>query len=214
MGLGFFMKIFSLNAILMTLCIGSLGIGIHANSIDLFVITKQQSCATLKKMFKKYKNLNVINEYGDSLLSNAVVNNDYKMVKALLKSGKVHVNQMVQDNKTALDLAVEYGYTKIALLLAKYGGKITREDNLYHFKSVILRKSIGSIVKFFLLAALGIGLVCVTVFVWFPAALAGDVTLFFVSLSLPVAVEAYALVHLGKFAAYSIRSGRDYYLYA
>ncbi len=64
----------------------------------------------------------------DTQLICAVKSGDRKAVKKLLKSG-VDVNQFGQDYKTALDAAVEYGYTKIALDLMKYDAKVTCDDN-------------------------------------------------------------------------------------
>jgi hypothetical protein len=73
----------------------------------------------------------------DTLLIKTVKNGNYKNVKRLLKSGNVFVNELGVEQKTAMDVAVEFGDSKIAILLSKYGGKITRADNSDAFKSML-----------------------------------------------------------------------------
>jgi hypothetical protein len=65
----------------------------------------------------------------DTQLICAVKNGDRKAVKKLLKSGAA-VNELGEDNKTALDAAVEHGHAKIAIDLIKYDAKVTVQDNL------------------------------------------------------------------------------------
>ncbi len=73
----------------------------------------------------------------DPMLIKAVKNGNYKNVKNLLRSKTVLVNELGVDQKTALDIAVEFGDSKVAILLSKHGGKVTRADNSYEFKSML-----------------------------------------------------------------------------
>jgi ankyrin repeat protein len=59
-------------------------------------------------------NSSFLGQKADTQLIQAVKDGNRKAVKKLLKSG-VDVSELGQDHKTALDAAVEYGHTKIAL---------------------------------------------------------------------------------------------------
>lgn len=91
----------------------------------------------------------------DSMLIKAVKNGNYKSVKKLLKLDTVLVNELGIDQKTAMDIAVEFGDSKVAILLSKYGGKVTRADNSYEFKNMLRHSGKRKLIRFvsmFLLA--------------------------------------------------------------
>lgn len=99
----------------------------------------------------------VIPVQSNTVLIKAVQSGNYKQVKRLLKNEKVAVNELGIDQKTALDWAVEYGDTKIAFLLAKYSGKVTRTDNSYHLKLMFRtmgKKNLITFAKMFLVGGL------------------------------------------------------------
>lgn len=61
-------------------------------------------------------------------LINAVKCKDKNYVKELLASNRVDVNALY-NGKTALDIAVDYGFKKIAKILMKHGAKVTTMEN-------------------------------------------------------------------------------------
>lgn len=73
----------------------------------------------------------------DTELIKAIKNSDMKTVKHLLKKKRVAVNEFGIDQKTAMDVAVEFGDAKSAILLSKYGGKMTRPDNVAEFRYML-----------------------------------------------------------------------------
>ncbi|MBP9765245.1 ankyrin repeat domain-containing protein [Candidatus Babeliales bacterium] len=84
----------------------------------------------------------------DTKLMRAVKAGNIMAVRKLLKDKKLDLykldkgldlNQLDKDNKTALDLAVEYQHTKIVVLLAKAGGKVTSIDNAESVKKAVTR---------------------------------------------------------------------------
>jgi ankyrin repeat protein len=99
----------------------------------------------------------VIPVKSDTMLIKAVRAGNIKDVKRLLKSNNRLVNQLGIDHKTAMDVAVEFGNSKIAILLSKHGGKVTRSDNSEAFKSMLkyrAKRYIISFVAMFLFAPL------------------------------------------------------------
>lgn len=77
----------------------------------------------------------------DTPLIKAIKADNKKEVKRILKSG-VDVNELGQDYKTALDVAVEHGHVDIAISLIKHKAKVTSEDNQKYVKSLIKSKVI------------------------------------------------------------------------
>ncbi len=77
----------------------------------------------------------------DTDLIKAVKTGNIKAVKQLLKNKNVDLNQLDTDNKTALDLAVEYQRKKIVFLLAKAGGKVTSMDKAEAVHEIIVHSS-------------------------------------------------------------------------
>ena len=83
-----------------------------------------------------YANQSFVGQKSDTQLIQAVKAGNKKTVKKLLKSG-ISVNSLGQDHKTALDLAVESGYVKIAIYLIEYGGKVTSVENQIALQSLL-----------------------------------------------------------------------------
>ncbi|MBI2344907.1 ankyrin repeat domain-containing protein [Candidatus Dependentiae bacterium] len=73
----------------------------------------------------------------DTALIKAVKEGDHKTIKTLLKNKCIKINEFGIDYKTALDIAVEFDDAKTAILLSKYGAKMTRADNVQQFKSML-----------------------------------------------------------------------------
>lgn len=118
----------------------------------------------------------------DSMLILAVKDGNYKFIKKLLKSGNAFVNELGIDQKTAMDIAVEFGDSKIAILLSKYGGKVTRADNSYQFKSMLRNCGKKKLITF----------ACMFLLCWLPlsyfsiAICAAEVSLGYLALAIPV----------------------------
>lgn len=107
----------------------------------------------------------------DTVLIRAVRAGNLKLVKTLLKKEKVAVNEFGIDQKTALDVAVEYGNMKIAILLAKYDGKMTREDNAAEFTKLLNKRFIFLSVIFDFLFNISIMPICLSGFLLLPIAI-------------------------------------------
>lgn len=129
-----------------------------ATSTDLFRAVKTGNDKMLRLMLKHRHNLEIRNEAGNTLLVEAVLMGNRKAVKKILAYG-VSVNALTADNKTALDLAVEYGYSKIAFDLVKHGGKVTNQDNLYYLKTMLKDRSFSLLLQFPILWIFG-GILC------------------------------------------------------
>ncbi|MBP9765242.1 ankyrin repeat domain-containing protein [Candidatus Babeliales bacterium] len=97
----------------------------------------------------------------DTDLIKAVKTGNIKAVKQLLKHKNVDLNQLDTDNKTALDLAVEYQHKKIVVLLAKAGGKVTSMDNAESVNKAVIRSGSNMFKRIFslLCVAVGVGLI-------------------------------------------------------
>ncbi len=65
----------------------------------------------------------------DTEIIKAVKSENYRVLKNLLKKKNSSINDLGVDQKTALDIAVEIGNAKIAILLCRYGGHVTVADN-------------------------------------------------------------------------------------
>ncbi len=91
----------------------------------------------------------------DTPLIKAVKDGNYKLMKNLLKRRHVSINELGIDQKTALDVAVEYGDSKIALYLTKKGGKVTRSENIYYLRSMFKDRGLKSLITFAIMLLCG-----------------------------------------------------------
>lgn len=125
----------------------------------------------------------VIPVKSDTALIKAVKVGNRKEIKRLLKKEHVAVNEIGIDQKTAMDVAVEFGDAKTAMLLSKYNGKMTRADNVAEFKSMLKYRGKRLLISFaamFLFAGLVFWAfdVCVR--------LVSDISLTYLALAIPV----------------------------
>lgn len=127
----------------------------------------------------------------DPMLIQTVKHGNFKNVKRLLKSGNVLVNELGIDQKTAMDIAVEFGDSKTAILLSKYGGKVTRADNSHQFKSMLRHCGKRKLITF-----ISMFLLCWLPLSYFTLAICAlDASLGYLALAIPATVGV--LVYAG-----------------
>lgn len=99
-----------------------------------------------------------------TVLHTAVLADNLKLVKEILKSEQIDINRLDQNGKTALDYAVEHGYSKIVKILFKNNGKVTSVDNADYAKKLMIR-------PFKILFFIALPLFIINLIVFFPKAL-------------------------------------------
>lgn len=78
-------------------------------------------------------------DLAQTALHRAVLADDLKLVKKVLESEQIDINTLDQNGKTALDYAVEHGYSKIVKVLFKNNGKVTSIDNGDYARKLMIR---------------------------------------------------------------------------
>jgi len=137
--------------------------------MGLFSTMNSQENQTFKAISPNMSEISVIQNSGQFSLHKAVLANDLRSVKKILKTGSVNVNKLDHNNKTALDYAVEYGHSKIVKILFKNNGKVTSLDNAEYAKKFIVK-------PFKLLFFIAFPLLVITSIVFFPHCLLALVT--------------------------------------
>lgn len=89
---------------------------------------KRKSAKEIEDLIFRGANLESRNEYGRTVLMNAVIRENVEVVKVLLKNG-VSVNQVDNDGETALMLASVKNNREIAELLIASGADINKRNN-------------------------------------------------------------------------------------
>lgn len=87
----------------------------------------------------------------------AVETNNYSLVKKLVKTSHVSLNQRNDENKTILDIAVEKNYKKIARFLVKRGAGVTTQENAARLKNNLKKRAVGFFIGGFFCWPLWIG---------------------------------------------------------
>jgi len=124
----------------------------------------------------------------DTLLIKSIKSGDRKTIKNLLKNRLVRINELGIDQKTAMDVAVEFGDAKTAILLSRYGGKMTRSDNVAEFKSMLsyrAKRFLISFIVMFLLAPTACYLFS------FSVILAEEVSKAYLALAIPIGIGVF-----------------------
>tara|TARA_Y100000588_G_C14117970_1_gene866049 strand:+ start:81 stop:749 length:669 start_codon:yes stop_codon:yes gene_type:complete len=127
---------------------------------DIFLDIQYNDHKAISRFFRAKDDINIVNDYGQTLLMKAVQVGNKSLVKRLF-SKRVDVNLVDDFGKTALDYAVEHNNTKLVLLLAKQHTMVTTQPNLAKVRQIItskvrLNKAIWSICKGFMFVFLGI----------------------------------------------------------
>jgi hypothetical protein len=128
-----------------------------AEQNPIFHAIQQNNAALVKNMLQSAQYSNTVNEDEQTILHTAVLANNWKAVKAILKSGQININQLDKHNKTAMDYAVERGYSKMVRKLYKNKGNVTSIENAKYAKKIITR-------PFKILFGIGIAFLTVTMF--------------------------------------------------
>lgn len=105
---------------------------------SVFAEIKKGNVVAIRNWVKTKPDAQGRNEKRQSLLAVAVIHGDLAIVRSLLKTN-VSINAVDDEGKTALDWAVEYGYTDIALELAVKKAKVSSLEN-ENFLKVLLRQ--------------------------------------------------------------------------
>ena len=111
---------------------------IHTEQNSAFYTIAQKDTKALDQFLKTAPS-DIVNEEGQTLLHAAVLANNAKAVKMILKSNSENINQLDNHGKTAMDYAVEYGHKKILKKLYKQDGKVTSFENIQHAYKIISR---------------------------------------------------------------------------
>jgi hypothetical protein len=128
------MKIKSLYFIIFTITAN-----LTAEQNPIFHAISQNNPVLVKNMLQSGQYSNTINENGQTILHAAVLANNWKAVKTILKSNQININQFDTYNKTAMDYAVEHGHNKMISKLYKNKGKVTSLGNAEYTKKIITR---------------------------------------------------------------------------
>ncbi len=112
---------------------------VTAESKPIFHAIAQNDSASVEKILKKDEYHNTVNKDGQTILHVAVLANNKKATKTILKSKQINVNQLDNDGKTAMDYAVEYKQNKLIRKLYKHKGKVTTLENEKYAKKIITR---------------------------------------------------------------------------
>lgn len=127
---------------------------------DVFLDFEHNDHKAISQFFRAKEDINIVNDYGQTLLMKAVQVSNKSLVKRLLGK-KVDVNLVDDFGKTALDYAAEYNNKKLVLLLAKHHAMVTTQPNLAKVRQIItskvrLNRAIWGICKGFMFVSLGI----------------------------------------------------------
>jgi hypothetical protein len=106
---------------------------------DIFYEVRKGNTKAVKAWIKTKPDLNIKNEKGQSILTVAVLQEHYNLVKILLKAG-VPVNSLDLSDKTALDYAVESGHDQMVLKLARYKACASTQQNAEIVTNIIQKK--------------------------------------------------------------------------
>lgn len=134
---------------------------LKAESKQIFNAISQKDSRLVEDMLKKDEYSSIFNDARQTVLHAAVLANDLKSVKNILKFQKININQRDQNNKTALDYAVEYGHDKMVKILYKNQGKVTSVENAEYAKKLLIR-------PFKIMFFIGLPLFLTTFIVFFP----------------------------------------------
>lgn len=79
----------------------------------------------------------------DKVFFEAVGTNRLSRVKTILKKSYIQINELNHENKTALDIAVERRYNKLARYLLKQGGRVTTDVNASLLRNHLSSRALG-----------------------------------------------------------------------
>ncbi len=103
---------------------------------DIFKAVENNDKKAVFKWLKTAKDLDVVNEAGQSVLIKAVQSKNSSLVYRLLKNG-VQVDQVDSFGKTALDYSVDLGNKKIARMLIESNARVAIDSNAIKCKELI-----------------------------------------------------------------------------
>lgn len=125
-------------------------------SNDIFNAIASKNKKSIQKWLKSERDIDAVNEHGQSMLIKAVQYKNRDLVGRLLKLG-AKVNIVDNFGQTALDYAVESGNKTVVKMLLGVNAMVTTESNMVRCKQLITKSTgFGRIFAAFVLGAIGV----------------------------------------------------------
>lgn len=125
-------------------------------SSDIFNAIASKNKKSIQKWLKSERDIDAVNEHGQSMLIKAVQYKNRDLVGRLLRLG-AKVNIVDNFGQTALDYAVESGNKTVVKMLLGVNAMVTTESNMVRCKQLITKSTgFGRIFAAFGLGAIGV----------------------------------------------------------